>query len=345
MSQNCSCNQSPCCCGSSPCQPANVVYQGACTDPGSNNTGAHLSILDNSFCPRRLLNAAGFLENRQTGSGWAQQWTTAPTVALGTFQAVTGAAFGNFVIIGSDSVWRQLLGPATANLVLTTNALGQVYFAVPPPATIPDPLTVTTLNTTNLNVSGPATFNGTDVFNNLPTAAITQTIGLNASNQLVIGTAATTGTQTAMFFESPTSPAAAVPNANTPAGTNLIIGNLIYDSVLPVVPGGALWTVTSSQTLTCVTPGTYLVNFEGQVTYDSGSSGNPSILLLVNGTVVSNGNSRPSGVTTTLRAANLCGTYSRRFAAGDTINLQLGSGSGTNTNVYEARVNLTRTGP
>jgi len=210
-------------------------------------------------------------------------------------------------------------------------------------ATVPDPLTVTTINATNANFAA-LNVTGLPVFSGLATGTITQNIGLNASNQLIIGSAATTGVNTTMFFESPSSPNAATPNAGATAGSLLVIGNLIYDSVSPVVPGGALWTATNSQTLTCVTAGTYLVNFEGQVTYDSGSSGNPAILLLVNGITVSNGPSRPSGVTTTLRAANISGTYSRRFVAGDTITLQLGSGSGTNTNVYEARVNLTRTG-
>lgn len=329
--------------GCSPCQPANSAFRAACTDPGTVVLGTYLGVYDNQFCPRRLAAASGFVVISQTGSGQQVAATNAPTVPLGTFQGAVGSEFGNLVIIGADGVWRQLLGPVVANQVLLTNALGNFYFGPIPAATVPDPLTITTLNattvnTTALNVTGLPTFAG------LGTGTITQNIGLNAANQLIIGSAATTGVHVAMFFEAPTSPSATTPNANTAAGALITIGNLIFDSVLPVVAGGALWTATNSQTLTCVTPGTYIVNFEGQVTYDSGSSGNPAILLLVNGLTVSNGNSRPSGVTTTLRAANLCGTYSRRFVAGDTLQLQLGAGAGSNTNVYEARVNLSRTG-
>lgn len=338
---SCSCNQSPCCCGSSPCQPANVVYQSTCTDPGSNNTGAHLSILDNSFCARRLLNGAGFLENRQTGSGWAQQWTTAPTVPLGTFQAVTNTAFGNFVIIGSDGVWKQLLGPATAGLVLTTNGLGQFLAAVPPAATVPDPLTVNTLNTTTLNVAGVATFNGTEIFNNVPSATITQTIGLNASNQLVIGTAATTGVQTCMFYETPTSPGATSPNEATAPNALLTIGNLLNDSVLPAVPGGALITAINATTLQVVTAGWYNLDACAQI---NGTSEIAWINLQINGITVNTGNSSSiASQTTTQRIQNWICFASGRFAAGTTITLQLGPT--INAKTYAVRLRATRTGP
>lgn len=339
----CTCNSNPCCC-QSPCAPANVIYEGTCPDPGTLTQLRHLLGLDSQMCERRLLPGDyGLLVARQTPNGTLIYFTPAPVVNLEEFTAVQGAAFGQVVVQQSDSVMRAMNGPAVANLVLGTNAAGQALWIPIPAATVPDPLTVADLTVTNLATLNNVTVTGTPVMSGLGSGALVSFLGLDASNNVIKGTPATTGTQVASFFEAPTSPSAATPNSAATAGSMLTIGNLIFDSV--GTPGGALFTATNSQTLTCLVAGVYTVDFGGEVTYTGGSSGQPAILLLVNGIVVNNGNGRSdAALTSTLRVANLWGQNMRRFSAGDTVQLQLGASSGTNTHVYEARVNFTRTG-
>lgn len=326
--------------GCSPCQPANSAFRAACTDPGTVTLGTYLGVYDNQFCHRRLAVASGFVVISQTGSGQQVAATNAPTVPLGTFQGAVGSEFGNLVIIGADGVWRQLLGPVVANQVLLTNALGNFYFGPIPAATVPDPLTITTLNattvnTTDLNVTGLPTFAG------LSTGTITQNIGLNAANQLIIGTGATTGVQTCMFYETPTSPGATSPNeAVAPLGL-LTIGNLLNDSVLPAVPGGALISALNATTLQVVTAGWYDIEACAQI---NGTNDIAYINLQINGITVNTGNATSiASQTTTQRIQNWTCFASGRFAAGTTIQLQLGPATGAKT--YAVRLRATRTGP
>jgi hypothetical protein len=338
------CNTNPCCC-QSPCDPANLIYEGTCTDPGSLTVLRHLLGLDQQMCTRRLIPAGsgGYLVARQTPNGWAIGFSTTPTVALEEFLAVQGVAFGQVLVQQSDNVMRAMNGPATANLVLGTNAAGQAMWIPIPAATVPDPLTVADLTVTNLATLNNVTITGTPVLSGLGTGALVSFLGLDAANNVIKGTPATTGTQVASFFEAPQSPSATTPNSGAAAGSLLTIGNLIFDSV--GTAGGSLFTATNSQTLTCLTAGVYVVDFGGQVTWTGGSSGQASIQLLVNGVIVNNGNGRPdAAITSTLRNANLWGQNMRRFAVGDTAQLQLGASSGANTQVYEARINFTRTG-
>lgn len=340
----CGCNNGSCGCAQQACQPANVIYEATCPDPGTVTRAAHLSVRDAQFCDRRLIpGTGGYLIAAQTPNGWQIFFTTTPSVSLEELQAVAGSVFGNLVVIGSDGVMRKLVGPAVANQVILTNASGQPYFGPIPTATVPDPLTVGTLTVTGLTTLNNVAVSGGMNFTGLGTSAPSFLLGLDASGNLVKGDPATTGVQVAQFFESPTMPSAATPNVNAGAGSNLTIGNLVFDSV--GTPGGALFTATNSQVLTCLTAGTYKVEWGGQVTWDSGSSGRPGMILLVNGVPVSNGNSRSAtGVTTTERSANLWCSIARRFAAGDTVQVQMGSAGGSNTNAYEVAVNFERTG-
>ncbi len=340
ISTSCSCGG----CGCSQCDPANVIYQSPCPDPGAATALRHLLGLDQEFCKRRLLpGTGGYLVARQTPNGWLIGFSTTPVVALEEFLAVQGVAFGQVLVQQSDSVMRAMNPPVTANLVLGTNAAGQAMWIPIPAATVPDPLTVADLTVTNLATLNNVIITGGLSFTGLGAGALVSVLGLDAGGNLITGTPATTGTQVAAFFESPTSPSAVTPNSGATAGSALTIGNLLFDSV--GTPGGALFTATNSQTLTCLVAGVYTVDFGGQVTYTGGSSGQPSIILLVNGVPVNNGNGRSdAALTSTLRVANLWGQNMRRFAVGDTVQLQLGASSGSNTHVYEARVNFSRTG-
>lgn len=324
-------------CGCSACQPALTIYQSPCPDPGVTNFGAALPVLDQNFCPRRLANPAvnSFLVGYNTPQGYQVLFANSPQVALDAFPVVSGGTIGNLVVEGSDNVLRQLTLPSVAGLYLSTNASGQLVAGPLPPASVPDPLSVTTLNATTATI-GTLTVTGQISAANMATGTVANLVGIDAGGNLVKGAPAATGVQVAMFFESNTSPSASTPNSGATAGSFLVIGNLLYDS------GGAIVTVTTSQILTVQVAGKYVITWDGQVGYTGGGTGRPSIALFINGVLVNNGNSRPTNVSTTDRTCALCGMEARPLAANDTIQLQLGSGSGTNTHVYEVRLIATK---
>lgn len=311
-----------------------------CGDPGAKATGAHLSILDYQFCPYRLQNGNGFLVNQQTGSGFQMGWSTSPVPNLDTFQTVEDQNFGNIVAILANGQMRQLLGPATADLVPMTDAAGGVAFRALPTATIPDPLSLTTLNVTNLT-AGTFTLTGTMSANGLATGTVITQIGLDGSGNVVKGTG-TTGVQTAMFFESPSGSSVATPNAAVIAGGFLIIGNLLYDS------GGAIATVSDSQTVAIAVSGKYQVDWGGQID----SLGTPrtgmTIQLVVNGIVVNNANCYPLDPILDTADGNrtmpVTGFHAQNFTVADTIKLQLSSNSGSNLTTFQVRLRLTKIG-
>lgn len=345
LSSNCGCGG----CGCSQCDPANTIYASTCPDPGTLTTLRHLLGLDQQLCERRLIPAegGGFLIARQTPNGWAIGFSTTPTVALEEFLALQGVAFGQVLVQQSDSVMRAMNGPAVANLVLGTNAAGQAMWIPIPAATVPDPLTVNDLTVNNLATLNNVNVTGTPVFSGLGTGALVSFLGLDASNNVIQGTPATTGVQVAMFYEQPVSPGNLNgPNTDAISGNDLTIGNLLFESVLPVVPGGALLTAINSQTLTVLTGGTYVMHWGGFVSYGGGNRGFPIISLMINGVPVSNGyaNSNAQGLTVNT-GVSLSGNFPRRLVVGDTIRLQLGSGSGSGTHVESVGITFERTGP
>jgi len=339
---SCSCGQSNCQCNSSPCAPANSAYQAACTDPGSVNAGAYVSVRDNQFCERRLLNAPGTLVARQNGSGgWEIVFTNEPVFDLTSFQAVINQPFGDFVVEGSDGILRYMLAPAQAGLVPTTLANGDVVWAVPPSPTVPDPLTITTINATNANFANLIVTGATPQFTGLSTGVATFALGLNATNQLIKLDPNTTTPQSVTFFEAPTSPSATTPNSGATAGSLLIIGNET-DSSTTV---GALISVTTSQTLTVVLAGYYNLDWCGGAVMNANTGGTPSIQLLINGVIVNNGSTRAGPAGTPNRTAlSMSGIHGRRLPVGTTIQLQLAAGSGSNLSLYEVRLRATRLG-
>jgi len=309
-----------------------VIYQRSCTDPGVINVGANLLVSDSNFCNRRLAPSEGFVVINLTPNGYQVSSTDEPNVNLSTFAVASGAAIGNILVRNTDGIIRTLAPAAVANLILMTNALGQFVLSALPPFSVPDPLSVTTLNATtatfgSLTVTGP-----TVKFTGLVTGTIASTVGLDASGNLVLGTAAATGVQTAMFYESASSPGSGTPNSGATAGSMLIIGNQLYDS------GASLIAVTNSQKLTVSVAGKYLIEFCCQVGYTSGGTGTPALNLVINGVTVNTGNARGLITSTTDRTAFIFGVEARNLAIGDTIELQLSAASGTHTHVYEARL-------
>lgn len=336
------CSQTPCCCGSSPCSPANTIHQAACTDPGVAQVGRYLSVLDSQFCARRLAPGdGGFLVLSLNSSGTPNiEFTNAPDVTLQDFTATQGQLFGTLLVQNADDVIRALTGPSVANLVLLTDASGNLYFDALPAATVPDPLTVTTLTATNYTL-GTGVFTGVPQFTGLSAGTFTTVVGLDASGNLVTGTLASNTVQSVMFFEAPTSPSATTPNSAATAGSLLVIGNEIESSAA----SGTLVGVTNSQTLAVVQAGFYEIDYEGQVVMNGNTAGTPSIQLLINGVIVSNGNSRAGVAGGPIRGSvAISSHYERSLSAADTIQLQLAAGSGASLSVYEVRLRATRIG-
>jgi len=348
---SCSCSNSPCSC--SPCQPANTVYQGTCTDPGSATSLRHIYGLDSSFCGRRLLPGdGGYLVARETGSGgWLIDFTTEPVVPLSNVTAVQSQTFGQLLVQGSDNIMRTLTGPAIANLYPRTNAAGQITFETLPTATVPDPLVVndltvvTNAKVADLQITGTATATG------LATGTLTQFLGLNSSNEVIKGTIADTGSQCASFYETASSPAGVgvTPNVAATSGNPLIIGSCLFDSSTAGGITPTLITIDSATTLRCAVAGVYVIDFGGMIANTlsgAANNGKPNISLSINGIIVNSGNASNNNCQRGAyqNTVSVWGQEMRRLAANSTIQLILGSNTSAASKVYEVRCNFTRLG-
>lgn len=314
-----SCGFNPCQCGT--CAGANTIYQCPCPDPGLLTSARHLSGLDAQFCPGRLENNVGFLVSQQQASGaYSIGFTTEPTVPLANFQATQSVAFGNLVMIAADGSWRQLLGPATANLYPRTNAAGEIIFDVLPPSTVPDPLAVTTLNATTANI-GTLNVSGTSTLTGVLAGTIVNFLGLNASNQIVSTT--TAGISAAMFYEAASSPAASYPNSGVAGGGMLTIGNMLFDS------GQNIISVTNATTLTVAVAGKYLIWWCGFQVRPAGAD-RAGLWLQINSIVVNQGTGVPGGVAPNVNTnqISMTGMEARSLSVGDTIQLQSNPAAG-----------------
>jgi hypothetical protein len=315
------------------------MFDCSCPDPGAVSFGSHLSVLDGQFCEKRLTNTAGLLQAFVTGSGAYQLFfTNEPSPALTTFSVTAGSEFGNLIAINADGKMRQLDFPNVAGLVVQTNASGQLVASALPAATIPDPLTVTTLNATTANI-GTLSLTGTAAMSGLATGTITQAVGLDGSGNLIKG-GSSSGVQTASFFESPSGSSIATPNSGAVAGGFLIIGNMLFDS------GGNIAQVQDAQTIKVLVAGTYQIDWFGQLDGMAGRTGQ-TIMLTKNGTVLNNGNGSattdgtPAG---TFRTTTIAGKEPTSLAVNDLLKLQIPSSAGTSLKVYQARMVLTKIG-
>lgn len=318
-------------CGCASCQPANVIYQGACTDPGTLTSLRHISGLDYKFCYGRLANGTGILNNVQLGGGGFQiTWTNEPKIALSSVQAAADTAFGNLTILGSDNILRQLDAPAAASLFLQTNGTGDVIFGSAPAAVVPDPL-----NVNNLDVSVQATIedlevNGDLELPNVAAGTVTNLLGINAANQVVLQSLAA-GIAASMFYEANVSPSSTFPNKDKNSGEYLVIGNRIFDS------GAGLINVTTSESITVAVAGLYYISFGALVRMQANSRG--SISLFINGIQV-NETGRADAAITTIGDAQVSPFSSfeiRRLVVGDVMQIQL-SASTADPQTFNARL-------
>lgn len=325
---NCSCGG----CGCASCQPANVIYSGTCTDPGTIAAGRHLSVLDYKFCAKRLTNGTGILNSVQLGSGgYSFIWTNTPKIALESFQSAQDAAFGNIVILGSDNILRKLLVPAAAGLFVQTDGAGNAVFGSPPAAVVPDPL-----NVNELNVAVEATIedlqvNGDLTLPNAASGTIVSLLGLDATNK-VVEQALSAGVAASMFYEANVSPSSTAPNLNKNNGEFLVIGNRIFDS------GGNLVNVTTSEIVTVAVAGLYFIPFGAMVRMQANSRAGVS--LIINGIDVNDGFARFDTNISTIpdgQVSPFSGFELRRLAVGDAIQLQL-TATSADPETFNARI-------
>lgn len=330
---NCpTCNSSPCCC--STCSPANVIYRGECTDPGTFTNLRYVSGLDYKFCPGRLTNSGGILNAIQLGSGnWNISFQNTPKLDPEVVTAAENVTFGNLFVLGSDNRMRQLEVPASAGLFMQTNAVGQLVLGAAPAATVPDPLVINDLTVVNEAIINDLTTNGIVTLNNTPDGTVVNLLGLDVSNVLV-KQALSAGVAVSSFYESPSSPGAgAPPNIAKTNGQFLVIGNRLFDS------GANLISVSTSESLTVNVAGKYLMFWLAQSRTSGAANPNVGAWLQLNGVIVNYGNGRTSftgGSSGNAQLFHLSGIEARSLAIGDVIQLQL-SEVATNIETYEVR--------
>lgn len=322
-------------CGCDSCRPAFSPYRAPCVDVGVS-AAVYLGGYDAQFCPTRISGAQGLLQSVVDGSGnFAISFSESPQVNLPVTTVAEDATFGNIVIIGSDNKLTRLAGPNTALLFLQTNTQGQIFLGDPPPAVVPDPMVVNNLTVAVLATLANVTISGTVVMSGIAAGTLIDIVGLDASNNVIKQSVSQLTTQCAQFFESPTSPNAGYPNQNKTGGENLVIGNRLFDS------GASIVNVTNSETLTVAVAGDYNIQWGGML-HNLGTLGG-AILLVINGITVSNGGLNPnqtSGISQ--QTLTVSCSFMRGLAVGDTIQLQLSSGTTVNNETFEVWLNVTK---
>lgn len=268
------CNRTPCTCTSVPC-----------ADPGMDTTGKHLMVLDSQFCQRRLENQNGFLYYGQNGL----RFSDSPRVPLEELEVEEGDTFGSLVICtGSNGIFRRVVPASGVDGFLKANGDGTVSFADPTAASIPDPLTLNTINVSTLNVqdinaSGILTATG------LQTDTIVTPIGLNGSNQIVKGQQQVISV--AMFYETADPSSSATPNYKFPSGTTAPV-----KSNVEVFDPDAIASPSGETIITIDKAGDYIIEWYGNFTgYNPGAASvggtmyNPELWLNLNNTTISRG--------------------------------------------------------
>lgn len=260
-------------------------------------------------------NVASFLVAYLDGNGNpVVQWSNSPSVLPTSYPLALNQKFTGLLDAMGSSGGMRILTPTGLSAIayLTANPDGTWNLSPAPSSTIPDPLTIGTinanaLNSVTLNIAGLSTFTG------LSAGTVTQNIGLNASNQLVTGN--TSVSAVAQYYENTSLVSVATPNSTVSIGTGVVIGNEIFD------PNG-LAHVQDAQTIVVDVKGTYLVRWGG--TWGPVGAGasprRPALSLAYNstGNIVSNGYCI-GGAQNTNSATVVFGEWPQALNAGDKL--------------------------
>jgi hypothetical protein len=240
-------------------------------------------------------------------------WTNSPNVLPASYPLTLGQTFtGLLSAMGSAGQFRVMTPTGlTGTAYLTANAAGQFVLSPAPTSLVPDPLTIGTIDATNLN-SNTLTIAGLITLTGIAAGTVTQFIGLNASNQIVTGAGAPSGC--AQYYENTSLVSTATPNSSISLGTGTVIGNEIYD------PNGIAH-VGNSQTVVMDKAGQFKVSWGGTWGATSGLR-QPALSLAYNGTgnIVSNGYSS-KGVTNNNSGFLSFGEWAQTLSIGDTLSV------------------------
>jgi hypothetical protein len=216
--------------------------------------------------------------------------TNDPQVQIPTAALFNDQIFHGLLINTSAGFFRSLIPDASTSGYLRTDGDGfYIQDTNGIPVTVPDPLTLTTLNasdvnTTTLDVSGATTFTGVN------SDTVVSFLGLNGANQLVKGSVQTSSV--AEFYENNSRTSPATPNFTYPSGptANVQIGNEIYDP-------NNIAHVVSQELVEVDVAGQYSIEWYGQYSgynYNGsnsiGTSYRPGLELTINNGVVGRGN-------------------------------------------------------
>jgi hypothetical protein len=316
-------------------------------------------VSDSNTCPRRLLPLRdgsgnvipGFII--YTGSGQQEQVivTNQPSVPVPAVVVGSGQSFGALLIAtGAAGLFQVVTPPGAANLFLQTDGAGALEFAGPPVVTVPDPLSVNTLNVaTALNVAGLTTFTG-NIVSAVAAGTIVSLLGIDATNKFVSG--AVSLIDMAWFYETsngatPPGPGNTFPNSGLYNGQNPSVAFPLY------VSGGIASVGTGGTQILINVTGTYRVEWSGAFGTNSGGTATPGLGLIVNGNLVNPGPRRlqttgPGNYLTT----QVCGTHVAQINAGGYVQLQVinpnpagftdTTASGSALNLRDVGVTLTR---
>lgn len=270
---------------------AQLPNQCQCSDPGVVATGQDILVADANLCPRRLLplrdgsgNVLGaFIVYGGTGQQEAAFATQQPSVALPAVATAADQSFGSLVVCtGAAGVFSRITPPGAANLFLQTDGAGAILFGAPPGATIPDPLSIGTLNlATALNLAGGAlaTFAGPITATGLSAGTAVSLLGLNGSNQFILSPPV--ASSKAWFYESVSRTSTGYPNQTLGNNSFCVLAGTLYnaDGIVTL----------SNNIATIATAGTYQIDWSGLFAPPSNGNYSPGISLVYNGNVINPG--------------------------------------------------------
>lgn len=280
---------------SAPCAgtQATLPTQCQCSDPGLVQTGQNVVVTDANLCPRRLTPnydgsgnvVSGFLVYQGNGNVATVEVTNQPAVSYPVLSLTSGESFGKIVVVsGSTGLHYQVNPPGAANLFLQTDGAGGLEFAAPPTATVPDPLSIGTLNlSTALNASCPVSITGTITATGIAAGSVVNFVGLNSSNQLVTGTFS--GISMSMFSDQTGPTDTTYPNAVLLANGNCIFRAQTYSDDNIAAFG------LDTTSIKILETGKYRVDWQGMFGPQTTAGGrfSPSLQLQKNSAPVANG--------------------------------------------------------
>lgn len=294
-------------------------------DPGIATDPRYVATFDYRFQVGRLQSTGvnAFLVQKIDGSGNPViAFENSPQITPTGYNLLLGQKFNNLLAaLGSNGLRSLVPTGLSATAYLIANTDGTWSLASAPSATVPDPLTLATLNAGSVNTSDFSATGNVITFSGLPNGTISKEIGLNSSNNLVIGTTASSGA--AQYYESTSLTSVATPNSTVVTNQPVIIGNEIYDP-------NNLSHVQDIHTIVVDVAGQYSVRWGGTFANPGTTNHTPALYLAYNsvGNIVSNGYGTNNSQNT-LSSYSASGEWLQTLAQGDKLYVLAGGSPNT----------------